>query len=299
MNHLPGLSFGLPLCLLSSLQKRVSESSCFAVFKTDYWAFLSMKERQIPSSQPGTACPWRSAKQRRSGRPWWALCRLGSPGSWSCGWRPGPCNWGQLSDSHAGSCAATQTWRTPRSDTKVLFSEKRSACRELRTNTPTEKWGTGWRVKLLPSWLHAPNILMTCGWLTCFSRVNSDSRSRSSLWEAFSGTEQRDGWPCARVFMCLLLVWLSLPVLASNLWGKTGNYLIMTSSKHDSVIFPNCFAKWKFQIIKGMLYILKQLRMQHHWYVTTHQNRHGGGKRKNCDWVWLLDIQTLFWVHPI
>lgn len=27
---------------------------------------------------------------------------------------------------------------------------------------------------------------MTCGWLTCFRRVNSDSRSRSSLWEAFS-----------------------------------------------------------------------------------------------------------------
>lgn len=27
---------------------------------------------------------------------------------------------------------------------------------------------------------------MTCGWLTCFRRLNSDSRSRSSLGEAFS-----------------------------------------------------------------------------------------------------------------
>lgn len=38
----------------------------------------------------------------------------------------------------------------------------------------------------LPSWLQAPYSLMTCGWLTCFSRLNSDSRSRSSLGEAFS-----------------------------------------------------------------------------------------------------------------
>lgn len=40
--------------------------------------------------------------------------------------------------------------------------------------------------QVLPSWLQAPYIFMTCGWLTCFSRVNSDKRSRSSLWEAFS-----------------------------------------------------------------------------------------------------------------
>lgn len=39
---------------------------------------------------------------------------------------------------------------------------------------------------VLPSWLHAPYSLMTCGWLTCFRRLNSDSRSRSSLGEAFS-----------------------------------------------------------------------------------------------------------------
>ena len=38
----------------------------------------------------------------------------------------------------------------------------------------------------LPSWLQAPYSLMTCGWLTCVRRLNSDSRSRSSLAEAFS-----------------------------------------------------------------------------------------------------------------
>lgn len=40
----------------------------------------------------------------------------------------------------------------------------------------------------LPSWLQAPYSLMTLGWLTCFSRLNSDSRSRSSFGEAFSET---------------------------------------------------------------------------------------------------------------
>lgn len=39
---------------------------------------------------------------------------------------------------------------------------------------------------VLPSWLQAPYSLMTCGWLTCFRRLNSDSRSHSSLGEAFS-----------------------------------------------------------------------------------------------------------------
>lgn len=43
---------------------------------------------------------------------------------------------------------------------------------------------------LLPSWLQAPYSLMTCGWLTCFRRLNSDSRSRSSLGEAFSETHR-------------------------------------------------------------------------------------------------------------
>lgn len=37
-----------------------------------------------------------------------------------------------------------------------------------------------------PSWLQAPYSLMTLGWLTCFRRLNSDSRSRSSFGEAFS-----------------------------------------------------------------------------------------------------------------
>lgn len=39
----------------------------------------------VPSSQPGTACLWKSAMQRRSGPPWLVLCRLGSQGSWSSG----------------------------------------------------------------------------------------------------------------------------------------------------------------------------------------------------------------------
>lgn len=51
----------------------------------------------------------------------------------------------------------------------------------------------GRRTEVLPSWLQAPYILMTCGWLTCFSKVNSDSRSRSSLWEAFSVAEENRG----------------------------------------------------------------------------------------------------------
>lgn len=37
-----------------------------------------------------------------------------------------------------------------------------------------------------PSWLQAPYSLMTLGWLTCFRRLNSDSRSRSSFGDAFS-----------------------------------------------------------------------------------------------------------------
>lgn len=45
----------------------------------------------------------------------------------------------------------------------------------------------------LPSWLQAPYNLMTCGWLTCFRRLNSDSRSRSSLGEAFSEMQHRAG----------------------------------------------------------------------------------------------------------
>lgn len=48
----------------------------------------------------------------------------------------------------------------------------------------------------LPSWLQAPYNLMTCGWLTCFRRLNSDSRSRNSLWEAFSETQHREDCVC-------------------------------------------------------------------------------------------------------
>lgn len=77
----------------------------------------------VPSSQPGTACLWRSAMQMRSGPPWWVLGHLGSLGSWSSGWRPCPCSSVQLSDSPAGSCEVNHTWRIPRSDTMDLFKE--------------------------------------------------------------------------------------------------------------------------------------------------------------------------------
>lgn len=113
--------------------------------------------------------------------------RPGSPDSWSCGLRPGPCSSGQLSDSRAGSYGVTRTWRTPRSDTMVLFREMQ-CCKIL---CATEKGSR--RIEVLPSWLQAPNIFMTCGWLTCFSKVNSDSRSRSSLWDAFSVMEAGRG----------------------------------------------------------------------------------------------------------
>lgn len=51
-------------------------------------------------------------------------------------------------------------------------------------------WAAASPWPLLPSWLQAPYSLMTCGWLTCFRRLNSDSRSRSSLEEAFSETHR-------------------------------------------------------------------------------------------------------------
>lgn len=48
----------------------------------------------------------------------------------------------------------------------------------------------------LPSWLQAPYNLMTCGWLTCFRRLNSECRSRNSLWEAFSETQHTEDCVC-------------------------------------------------------------------------------------------------------
>lgn len=155
-------------------------------------AKFQLRERKvlIPSFQRGIACLWRSAMQRRSGRPWWVPCRLGSPGSWSFDWHPCPCSLGQLSDSRAGSCGVSHTWRTPRSDTMDLFREM-PQLDAMRNRHALRREGR--RTEVLPSWLHAPYIFMTCGWLTCFSKVNSDSRSRSSLWEAFSVMKEEKG----------------------------------------------------------------------------------------------------------
>lgn len=144
----------------------------------------------IPSFLPGTACLWKSARQRRSGHPWWEPCRLGSPGSLSFGWHPCPYSSGQLSDSHEGNYGVTHTWHTRRWDTMDLFRE--AGLLDSMCNTHVLGWD-GKKTEVLPSWLQAPYIFMTCGWLTCFSRVNSDSRSRSSLWEAFSVTEEKRG----------------------------------------------------------------------------------------------------------
>lgn len=164
------------------------------MFGCNSWVSLNMCSTpvcQIPSFQPGIACLWRSAMRRRSGHPWWAPCRLGSPGSWSFGWRPCPCSLGQLSDSRAGSCGVTHTWHTPQSDTMDLFRKMQTLISTCNTHISWENVAGG--TEVLPSWLHAPYIFMTCGWLTCFSKVNSDSRSRSSLCEAFSVTGKKWG----------------------------------------------------------------------------------------------------------
>lgn len=84
--------------------------------------YLELK-RLIPSFRPGIACLLIFAMQRRSGHPLWVPCRLGSPSSWSFGWRLFPCSLGQLSGSHARSCGVTHTWHIPRWGTMDLFRE--------------------------------------------------------------------------------------------------------------------------------------------------------------------------------
>lgn len=103
---------------------------------------------------------------------------------------------------------------------------------------------------------------MTCGWLTCFSNVNSDSRSRSSLCEAFSVTEKDETFLiyCHRfpAFRAIFLFGFTFKHFHSDS-GVTGLSFQSERRRFDhfpKLAFTQCLAKYEIFTRKLPLRIL-------------------------------------------